>query len=71
MDKQYLIDFETEVKEIYEAGDIKAPVHLSGGNEEQLYRYSKRLIKMIGYSVVGEITTMHYYMVFQEIHLWI
>ena len=36
MDKQYLIDFETEVKEKYEAGDIKAPVHLCGGNEDQL-----------------------------------
>ena len=36
MDKQYLIDFETEVKETYEAGNIKAPVHLCGGNEEQL-----------------------------------
>ena len=36
MDKQYLIDFETEVKETYEAGNIKAPVHLCGGNEDQL-----------------------------------
>jgi pyruvate dehydrogenase E1 component alpha subunit len=36
MDKQYLIDFETEVKEKYEAGDIKAPVHLCGGNGDQL-----------------------------------
>ena len=36
MDKQYLIDFETEVKERYEAGEIKAPVHLSSNNEEQL-----------------------------------
>ena len=33
IDKQYLIDFETEVKEIYESGKITAPVHLSGGNE--------------------------------------
>jgi len=38
IDKQYLIDFESEVKEIYERGDIKAPVHLSGGNEEQLIK---------------------------------
>ena len=36
--KQFLIDFETEVKEIYESGKIKAPVHLSGGNEEQLIK---------------------------------
>jgi len=36
MDKQYLIDFETEVKERYEAGEIKAPVHLSSNNEDAL-----------------------------------
>ena len=38
MDKQYLIDFETEVKERYEAGEISAPVHLSSNNEEQLIK---------------------------------
>ena len=36
IDKQFLIDFETEVKERYESGEIKAPVHLSSNNEEQL-----------------------------------
>ena len=36
IDKQFLIDFETEVKERYEAGEITAPVHLSSNNEEQL-----------------------------------
>ena len=45
MDKQYLIDFETEVKEIYEAGDIKAPVHLSGGNEDQLIQIFEKVDK--------------------------
>ena len=36
IDKQYLIDFETEVKERYEAGEIKAPVHLASNNEDEL-----------------------------------
>ena len=31
-----LIDFEEDIKTIYEAGSIKAPVHLSGGNEDNL-----------------------------------
>tara|TARA_Y100001963_G_scaffold148768_1_gene227189 strand:+ start:2232 stop:2843 length:612 start_codon:yes stop_codon:yes gene_type:complete len=31
-----LKSFEEEVKNAYEAGNIKAPVHLAGGNEEQL-----------------------------------
>ena len=34
--KDDLISFEKEVQTIYEAGGIKAPVHLAGGNEEQL-----------------------------------
>jgi len=38
IDKQFLIDFETEVKERYEAGEISAPVHLSSNNEEQLIK---------------------------------
>ena len=28
--------FEQQVKEFYENGQIKAPVHLAGGNEEKL-----------------------------------
>ena len=34
--KTDLIAFETQVKNKYEAGDIKAPVHLSKNNEDQL-----------------------------------
>jgi len=45
MDKQYLIDFETEVKERYEAGEIKAPVHLSSNNEEPLIEIFKNIDK--------------------------
>ena len=41
IDKQFLIDFETEVKERYEAGEISAPVHLSSNNEEQLIEIFK------------------------------
>jgi pyruvate dehydrogenase E1 component alpha subunit len=43
MDKQYLIDFETEVKERYERGEIHAPVHLSSNNEEQLIDIFKNI----------------------------
>ena len=45
MDKQYLIDFETEVKERYEGGQITAPVHLSSNNEEQLIQIFKKIDK--------------------------
>lgn len=33
-----LIDFENEIAALFEAGEIRAPVHLAGGNEEQLIR---------------------------------
>ncbi|MAW67118.1 MAG: hypothetical protein CL708_04725 [Chloroflexi bacterium] len=36
-----LIDFENEVKEHYENGEIKAPIHLSKGNENQLIEIFK------------------------------
>ena len=36
MTPQELISFEDEVKVAFEAGKIRGPVHLAGGNEEQL-----------------------------------
>ncbi len=43
IDKKYLMDFETEIKELYEAGKIHSPIHLSGGNEEQLIEIFKEV----------------------------
>ena len=43
MTKQDLIDFELKVQEVYEAGEIKAPVHLSGNNEDQLIEIFKNI----------------------------
>lgn len=34
--KEELIAFEAEIAQLFEAGKIRAPVHLSGGNEEEL-----------------------------------
>ena len=45
MNKQDLINFELKVKEAYEAGKIKAPVHLSGNNEDQLIQIFKKIHK--------------------------
>ena len=36
-----LIDFEKDIKKIYEKGLIKAPIHLSGNNEKQLIAVGK------------------------------
>ena len=36
MDKKSLIDFEKEIIGLYQDGKIKAPIHLSGGNEDNL-----------------------------------
>jgi TPP-dependent pyruvate/acetoin dehydrogenase alpha subunit len=45
MNKQELIDFEKEVQKIYESGEIKAPVHLSGNNEDELIDIFKNIDK--------------------------
>ena len=39
--KDNLIDFELRIKKTYEEGKIRAPVHLSKGNEEQLLEIFK------------------------------
>lgn len=41
--KQSLIDFETEIKKIYEQGQVKSPIHLSGGNEDNLIEMFKEI----------------------------
>ena len=43
MTKQELIDFETECAAAFNAGKVRAPVHLSGGNEDQLIELFKRI----------------------------
>lgn len=39
MTREDLIAFEAEVAEAFNAGRIRAPVHLSGGNEDQLIQF--------------------------------
>lgn len=43
--KEELIAFEEEIKEIYEAGKIRAPVHFCRGNEKQLIEIFKNVNK--------------------------
>jgi len=43
IDKDYLINFEKEVIEQFKKGETYGPVHLSGGNEEQLIKIFKKI----------------------------
>jgi len=43
MTKEELIAFEKEIADIYCAGKIKAPIHLSDGNEDQLIEIFKKI----------------------------
>ncbi|MBI5003368.1 hypothetical protein HZC31_08345 [Candidatus Woesearchaeota archaeon] len=45
MNKEELILFEDEIKLLYEQGKIRAPVHLSGGNEDALLSLFKQIKK--------------------------
>ena len=49
MKKSDLINFELDIKNLYEKKKIKAPIHLSGNNEEQLIKIFKKIKKMTGY----------------------
>ena len=40
-----LINFELKVKKVYESGLIKAPIHLSGGNETHLIKIFSKIKK--------------------------
>ena len=54
MNKKDLLDFETEIIELYEAGKIHSPIHLSGGNEDQLIEIFKEIKSRI--SEISELT---------------
>jgi pyruvate dehydrogenase E1 component alpha subunit len=43
--KKYLIEFEEEIKKIYESGKINSPIHLSGNNEDKLIKIFKKIRK--------------------------
>lgn len=43
MEKQQLIDFEKEVVRLFNDGKLRSPVHLSGGNEDQLITIFERI----------------------------
>ena len=40
-----LLDFELDIKKVYESGKIRAPIHLSGNNEAQLIKIFKKIKK--------------------------
>ncbi|SRR6266446_6352924 len=42
MISQDLIDFEKEISDLFNAGQIRSPVHLSGGNEGYLIKYFEK-----------------------------
>lgn len=43
--KKDLVGFENRIRDLYEQGKIKTPIHLSGGNEEELLDIFKKIKK--------------------------
>lgn len=43
VDKTKLVNFEIKIKNLYELGKIKAPIHLSGNNEIQLIKIFNKI----------------------------
>ena len=65
---QDLIDFENDIISHWEGGEIRGPIHLSNGNEKELIKYSVKSELMIGYSQLGGLIIMHFYMVWNLIN---
>ena len=42
-DKEGLIQFERKMADHWEAGRVRGPIHLSGGNEDELIEIFKRV----------------------------
>ncbi len=45
MNKQTLIEFSKKIADLYNQGKIKSPIHLSGGNEDELIKIFKKVGK--------------------------
>jgi pyruvate dehydrogenase E1 component alpha subunit len=43
MNKQQLIDFETDIGNTFNRGEIRAPIHLYAGNEDQIMRVFEKI----------------------------
>ena len=56
MNKDELIAFEEDIADLFNRGKIRAPVHLYQGNENKIIEFFKRVKKMIGFFVVGDLT---------------
>ena len=56
MNKHKLIKFENDIASIFNSGKIRAPVHLYSGNENFLINFFKRIKKMTGFFVHGDLT---------------
>ena len=56
MKKIDLIKFENDIAETFNSGKIRAPIHLYSGNEKVLIKFFKKIKKMIGFFVPGDLT---------------
>ena len=56
MKKTDLIKFENDIATAFNSGRIRAPVHLYSGNETVLIKFFKKIKKMIGFFVLGDLT---------------
>ena len=60
INKNDLIDFENKIIKLFNNAKIKSPVHLHSGNEENLIKIFKKIKKMIGCLVRGDLIITAY-----------
>ena len=60
MNKKKLIKFENEIATLFNEAKIRAPIHLHSNNETQLIKIFKKIKKMIGFFLPGDLIIIVY-----------
>ena len=60
LNKADLIAFEKDIKSTFEKGKIRKPIHLSGGNEDQLINIFKYIASILGLDSLKKQTVMRF-----------
>ena len=60
--KEDLIKFEDDIISHWEKGEIRGPIHLSNGNEDELIKIFEKYLQLIGCSQLGGLIIMHFFM---------
>ena len=66
IDEKYLKNYEIKISKLFGEKKIRGPIHLYDGNEKHIIKIFKKIKKMTGFFVHGEVITNVCLKVFQK-----